>query len=283
MKRIVRVFLMTGLVLLPGCQSKEEKAYDEAVKLFETGSYQEAAAAFNDLGEFSDAQEMVLKASYLHAGSLREENQYEEAIAVYESLGTYDDSVEQITETVYQYGLYLMSTGNYDQALQKLEQCAGYKDADEQYVSAKMSYIRQNTTINAVKPTALKYLMELVEAGNEDAIAHYERYRTIKVSIVPNGVTATDTGKNMPGLKFKAVSAIKQTIESLPYVITFRSGYQFHGEVKDAVTGKEFEIEKPRDGIAEWDFMPPSSRIVFYDESGNSIGEFEAPDWDVKN
>ena len=65
---------------------KQEK-YQQAVTLRENGQYEEAIAAFEKLGDYSDAEVKIKEIKYQQAMALRRSGQYDEAIAAFEKLG----------------------------------------------------------------------------------------------------------------------------------------------------------------------------------------------------
>lgn len=68
---------------------------------------------------------------YQRAVALRENGQYDDAIAAFAELGEYSDVNEQIAETKYQQGKALLSAKNYDDAARILISIQGYKDVDK--------------------------------------------------------------------------------------------------------------------------------------------------------
>lgn len=68
---------------------------------------------------------------YQHALALRESGQYEEAIAAFEELGDYSDAKTQITETKYQQGKRFLTAKDYDSAARILINIKEYKDVDK--------------------------------------------------------------------------------------------------------------------------------------------------------
>lgn len=68
---------------------------------------------------------------YQQAVALRENGQYDDAIAAFAELGEYSDANEQIAETKYQQGKALLSAKNYDDAARILISIQGYKDVDK--------------------------------------------------------------------------------------------------------------------------------------------------------
>lgn len=68
---------------------------------------------------------------YQRAVALRENGQYDDAIAAFAELGEYSDANEQIAETKYQQGKALLSAKNYDDAARILISIQAYKDVDK--------------------------------------------------------------------------------------------------------------------------------------------------------
>jgi tetratricopeptide (TPR) repeat protein len=55
-KRIVTALLVLALLCLAGCKSGD---YDKALALYEEGTYEEAYAAFTELGDYEDSQAYI--------------------------------------------------------------------------------------------------------------------------------------------------------------------------------------------------------------------------------
>ena len=117
--------------------------YSHAVSLMEKGSFDEAAAAFEEMGDYKDAPEKIwkcwelkaqarLEAAYQDAVALRENKEYDEAISAFTKLGNYRDSTIQISETKYQKALDLKESEEYDEALSIFNEISDYSDSDEQ-------------------------------------------------------------------------------------------------------------------------------------------------------
>lgn len=105
--------------------------YHQAVALRENGQYDEAIAAFAELGDYSDANEQIAPTKYMQAEELRENGQYEEVIALFTELGNYYDAAAQVTETKYQKATNLNAFGKYDEAYAIYVTLTGYKDVDK--------------------------------------------------------------------------------------------------------------------------------------------------------
>lgn len=117
--------------------------YSHAVSLMEKGSFDEATAAFEEMGDYKDAPEKIeecaelkeqarLEAAYQDAVALRENKEYDEAISAFTKLGNYRDSTIQISETKYQKALDLKKSEEYDEALAIFNEISDYSDSDEQ-------------------------------------------------------------------------------------------------------------------------------------------------------
>ena len=134
-----------------------KQGYAAAQSLEQAGNYEEAIAAYEKLGDYSDCQSRItacreqiqLKADYDAAVALQQAGKYEEAIAAFEALGDYNDSKAQVTacqdaikEQDYQVAVALQKEGQYEEAVAAFEALGDYKDCDEQiretnYLKAK--------------------------------------------------------------------------------------------------------------------------------------------------
>lgn len=105
--------------------------YQRAVALRENGLYEDAIAAFAELGEYSDAAQQLSETRYQQATNLRAFGKYDEAIALFAELGNYYDAAAQVTETKYQKATNLNAFGKYDEAYAIYVTLTGYKDVDK--------------------------------------------------------------------------------------------------------------------------------------------------------
>ncbi len=98
---LVAGFFLATKVLIPNSR------YNKALELAEAGQYDEAIAAFQNLGEYRDAPAQIeltraaqIEArnaeAYANAAALAEAGQYDEAIAAFQVLGDYRDAREQV-------------------------------------------------------------------------------------------------------------------------------------------------------------------------------------------
>ena len=122
--------------------------YQRAVALRENGLYEDAIAAFAELGEYSDAAQQLSETRYQQATNLRAFGKYDEAIAVFASLNGYRDAetqIEEIKQEKYQQAVALREAGQYDQIYQPGQEGGFYhthKNHEELYfvLSGKGEY-----------------------------------------------------------------------------------------------------------------------------------------------
>ncbi len=111
---LILVLVIGGIGAFAFIQHKNQEAYDAAVSMLEAKEYDEALAAFEALGSFSDAAEQAetlisLQEDYDHALSLLESHRYEEAMDAFRGLDDYRDSREYVDNKVhYEKACYLM-------------------------------------------------------------------------------------------------------------------------------------------------------------------------------
>ena len=157
-----------------------KQGYAAAQSLEQAGNYEEAIAAYEKLGDYSDCQSRIaacreqiqLKADYDAAVVLQGEGRYEEAIAAFEMLGDYNDSKAQVTacqnainEPNYQAAIALQQAGNYEEAIVAFEALGDYSDSKAQVTACK----------NAIKEQDYQAAVALLQAGKyEEAIAAFE-------------------------------------------------------------------------------------------------------------
>lgn len=110
-----------------------ENKYQKAWTLRENGQYDDAIAAFAELGDYSDAAAQITETKYQQAVSLREAGEYESAIAAFTSLNDYRDAKTQIGEMKqekYQQAVTLRENGQYEEAIAAFEKLGDYSDAE---------------------------------------------------------------------------------------------------------------------------------------------------------
>ncbi len=116
--------------------------YNAAVKLLESGDYEESIKAFEALdgfkdstGKIAEANELILARDYAAAEALLEAEKYEEAIAAFLRLGLYKDSAVKVTELNcsrdYAQAEALLEAGKYEEAIIAFKKIYDYRDSAE--------------------------------------------------------------------------------------------------------------------------------------------------------
>lgn len=136
---IVAAVLISNFVKAQQEEAARLEAYNAAVALAEAGQYDEATAAFTELGDYKDSteqkKEITKEITYSQAVTLFEEKQYEEAISKFEGLGDYKDSTEQAKNIAdYVKAIGLMEDGDYEAASEIFSKLGDYEDSAEQLV-----------------------------------------------------------------------------------------------------------------------------------------------------
>ena len=141
---IVAAVLISNFVKAQQEEAARLDAYNAAVALAEAGQYEEAIAAFTELGDYKDSATLAAQAqeeaeeaarleAYNAAVALAEAGQYDEAIAAFEELGDYKDSTELISsaklEKKYIEALTLLENRDFEAARATFEALGDYKDA----------------------------------------------------------------------------------------------------------------------------------------------------------
>ena len=124
---------------------EKKNSYDAAVKLFQSGDFENALDAFQKMNGYEDSESYVTKCKaeisdkkYAEAVALYESGKYEDALAVFEFLENYKDSSsmvtsckEKITERKYNEAVELLNNKQYEEAIKVFEKLNGYKDSND--------------------------------------------------------------------------------------------------------------------------------------------------------
>ena len=105
--------------------------YNAAEALLNDKKYEDAAEAFEALGDYKDAEERMRKAMCLHAEALLEDGEFKNAAEIFESLGDYKDAEEQAQEALYLYAKELLEDGKIEEAEEILGDLDGYGDSGQ--------------------------------------------------------------------------------------------------------------------------------------------------------
>lgn len=106
--------------------------YHEATTLMNDSRFEEARAAFTNLGEYRDAQSQLIHCDYLEAKAWLDSGADSKASAdVFARLGSYEDSSTLWKQAVYQMGEEALAQGAYETAAEHFQQLDGYLDSSE--------------------------------------------------------------------------------------------------------------------------------------------------------
>lgn len=102
---------------------------------------------------------------YEKAKSLFNSGNYNEAIVAFQQLGDYEDSAEMVKECQYQLALQAINNHKYEEALNILTTIADYKDSEEIESSIKWDYVLASliSGVNIQKPLSIDGEMVVVE------------------------------------------------------------------------------------------------------------------------
>jgi len=125
------VVVLAGIGVLVFFLTAPMRGYDRAMKLKESGSYQEAIEIFTELGDYEDSADQITDCEYLTAVKLMNDGDYDKAIEAFTALKGYKDSGDQITECRYLSAKKLMDAAEYDQAIEALTALKDYKDCPD--------------------------------------------------------------------------------------------------------------------------------------------------------
>ena len=207
--------------------------YDKAVALYDNGDYSAAKEILEDLGNYSDSKvilqkidEILLENQYKEAQNRLENEQYEIAVAYFRSIADYKDSTDKMNDSMYGY---------------------------------VVSHLNSNDR------TTQKYLMELKNAGYDNAQSVYDDLFYYTIEIIVND-SEDDITTDMEecwnkqdvyfhiNLKFTGdVSLDDNTVHTLNYEL-WRYGREGIGTFRDVEPGW-YCVSKKADGSGAADFL----------------------------
>ena len=129
------ISLIVFCFIIPGIK------YDKACDLYNSGEYEAAITAFEDLGEYKDSEEMIsnchmaiINQKYFDAIRLVENEEFDEAINTFKEIEDYSDSAEHIKNATlmrdYNAAKELYIAGEYEEAIAAFEVLDGYNDSE---------------------------------------------------------------------------------------------------------------------------------------------------------
>lgn len=112
----------------------DQTMYDEAVSLLYSGDEEGAKAKFEELGSYSDSEEMVKECDYRIAQDKAATGSYIEAYDMFDDLSDYKDSqtkMNELKKDIYSEGIEYYHGNSYDEAERHFEYVMGYDRADD--------------------------------------------------------------------------------------------------------------------------------------------------------
>ena len=137
---IVAVIGIVAAIVISGMQKKA--AYSDAMALYEQGQYEEAVAAFQNLGDYEDSQQKIIEVRFAQVESCYQQGDYEKAVELLDDLNNFADTSEmesQIAskkEEVQQQEKYaaaeeLLALGYFTRAAEKFADLGDYSNSAE--------------------------------------------------------------------------------------------------------------------------------------------------------
>lgn len=134
---LILVVAVAAFLTVRISQRQRRSAYEEAMELYDSGRYGEAAQTFEELDNYRDSEDMFLEAEnmekYAQAQELFDSGAYRDAAELYASLGSFRDSADMAREAgraaSYYEGLELLDAGDMEGALRAFEDAEDYLDA----------------------------------------------------------------------------------------------------------------------------------------------------------
>jgi len=119
---------------------RNEANYREAKSKFDAKDFDAAITAFDNLGDYSDSKDWVLKSKYAKADVTFENGDYAKAEELFKDLGNYEDSKDRANESKYQIAEKAYVDKDYKSAYTTFEALSNYKDAKDRAQDAKYLY-----------------------------------------------------------------------------------------------------------------------------------------------
>ena len=152
--------------------------YADAMKLFLSGQYDEAEAAFSALGSYSDSADYRRECVYIRSTAAMESGDWDAAAAGFESLGGYSDSLTQLNETRYRRAFAERDAGHLAEALRLFQALGNYSDAAGQARSLALTLTGESDPAKALM---------MVSGLSESDISRREAF-VLRRELLPRGV-----------------------------------------------------------------------------------------------
>ncbi len=144
-----------NFVILP------EMRYKDAVALYEDEEFQKAKTAFEEMGDYKDAEEMILACQYGIAEEAMQDEKWKKAAELFEELDDYEDSENCVLICQYALAEEAMQDEDWETASEMFEALDDYQDAQEQLTFCE--------TMLQIESGSLYYMPDLVGMNYYDA------------------------------------------------------------------------------------------------------------------
>ena len=139
------ICIIVGFIFVLNNTIIPNSKYNNAIKLKESGEYDQAIIVFEELNDYKDSKEQVNDCTYETAIELKENGKYEDAITIFKEIENYKDSKNQIKdcETMikdikYDNAIVLKKAGKFDEAITAFEEIENYKDSKNQIAEVRL-------------------------------------------------------------------------------------------------------------------------------------------------
>lgn len=285
------VILVTALVYLTGWHIIPYIRYSNACNALKAQSYDEAYAAFIDLGSFNNSSDMAVQTLYEKGLHLMDTGNYSEAASEFERIPDYLDSsskaVECRNEVSYLQAIGMFENGEYQDAYDVFNGISTYKDSSQkeeecvfcianEYLKAK-NYKDAYETFKKVKGS---YIDGLQEKINESGYAYAKELFNSKkyqeaISIYQNISGYKDTADKLMETRYQYALECKSNSqwEKASDLFNLTKGYKNSDSLfKETYYNYGIELIKSRKYVKAIDVLG-SDYLKGYKESKAKINE----------
>lgn len=138
--RYAFLYMVAALIIICSIflRWQNDRNYNNAIELFEAGSYEEAKESFDNLGNyknsFSYLSECFRYTKYNEGQKLLNDNKYVEAANIFRALEDFKDSKDKVNEALYNQGVELYNDEKYEEAFKFFQDSNGY-DRSNLYIA----------------------------------------------------------------------------------------------------------------------------------------------------
>lgn len=229
------------VMLLAGCDSSD---YKKATALYDEGSFLEAAAMFEALGDYENSRDMVPACKYAEAKRLYSAAEYDAAEQLFAVLGGYEDSKNLVLDCKYQKANALYGAGDYEGAIAIYEIISDYSDCAQRLADAKkeLMYLNYGDVIERLSQNTWYF------NGGSDSVLNVLRFSDEEAII--NQCTSDGNGTHPSADKIYSYLVDAENI-----IITLADGsemeipYSFDGVILALGSGEYLTEQQVEEGL----------------------------------